>query len=395
MHPFGAARLAEGFTGNLWENGSYFSIPLLALAGLWLWRSRREPAARLLALLLSVVLVCALGPVLQVEGRRLIELPWALAGAVPLIQHALPIRFSSYGFLILAVVFSMWLSRRAMPFRKALLAVTLVVLFPNPPFLARRAGYETPEFFARGLYRTFLKPGANVLVMPYGWNGASMGWQAQSRMYFRMPGGYIGPTPLKDFRQWPLSLTLTNSVPVPDAAKQLKAFSANYGIDAIVVADGASQAGRSLAASLGLKPVQAGGVLLYDLPKYRDGDLTTQEIRTFQRGAADQWFMELLCAAKRFLANGHDLADLSPAQLRDMGLLSDSDWSASLPLLFAGAKNGIGNGLWVGPGPDGTVAVGLPVWRAAAGPLISRYGADATSVLYPYPSRYAGSSARR
>jgi hypothetical protein len=390
MNPFGADGLASRFTGNLWENGSYFGIPLLALSGLWLWRSRREPAARWLALTLSVVLVCALGPVLQADGRRLVPLPWALADKLPLVRHALPVRFSSYAFLILAVIVSMALCDPGIPFRNAAMTVILVSIFPNPAFLLRPSRYDTPQFFARGLYRNFLKPGANVLVLPYGWNGPSMAWQAQSQMYFRMPGGYIGPTPLDDFRQWPLSLTLTNSVPVPDPAQQLKAFSANYGIDVILVADGATRVERNLAASLDLKPVKAGGVLLYYLPKDRKGDLSARQLHTFQRSTADEWFMELLCAAKRFLADGHELADLSPTQLRSLGVLSDSGWIASLPLLLAGTKKGTGNGLWVGPGPDGTIAVGLPVWRAAAGQLISSYGGDATSVLYPYPSRYAG-----
>ncbi len=390
MHPFGADGLAARFTGNLWENGSYFGIPLLALSGLWLWRSRREPAARLLAVVLSVVLVCTLGPVLQVDGRRLVALPWALADKLPLVRHALPIRFSSYAFLILAIIVSLALCDPEIPFKKAAVTVILVSIFPNPAFLLRPSRYDTPKFFAEGLYQNFLQPGANVLVLPYGWNGPSMAWQAQSQMYFRMPRGYIGPTPLDDFRQWPLSLTLTNSVPVPDPARQLKAFSASYGIDAILVANGATQVERNLAASLNLKPVEAGGVQLYYLPKDRNRDLTARQIHAFQTSAADEWSMELLCAAKRFLADGHDLADLSPTRLQAMGMLSDSGWSASLPLLFAGTKKGTGNGLWVGPGPDGTIAIGLPVWRAAAGQLISSYAADATSVLYPYPSRYAG-----
>jgi hypothetical protein len=390
VHPFGADRLASRFTGNLWENGSYFGIPLLALSGLWLWRSRREPVAHLLLVGLLVVLVCTLGPVLQVGGRRLVTLPWAVADKLPLIRHALPVRFSSYGFLILAVIVSMALCDPGIPFKKAAVTAILVSIFPNPAFLLRPSRYNTPEFFTEGLYRNLLKPGANVLVLPYGWNGPSMAWQAQSRMYFRMPGGYIGPTPPADFRQWPLSLTLTNSVPVPDPAKQLKSFSANYGIDAILVANGATPVQRNLAASLDLKPVEAGGVLLYDLPKYRDSDPTRQEIETFQRNAADEWFMELLCTAKRFLANGRSLNDLNPDKLRSLGLLPESQWGADLALVAASGNKGVGSGLWVGPGPNATITVGLPVWPAAAGPLISRYKADASRILYPYPASYQG-----
>ncbi len=389
MHPFGADGLASHFTGTITENGSYVGIPLLALASLWLWGRRREPVARFLTAILLVVLICTLGPVLQVDGRRIIKLPWALASELPLIEHALPVRFSSYGFLTLAVVFSMMLSDREVPFKKAMVTVTLISLFPNPAFLLRPSRYDTPQFFADGMYRSFLRPADNVLVIPYGWNGPSTLWQAESEMYFRMPGGYLGPTPQEDFRQWPLSLTLTNSIPVPDAANQLRAFVATYRIDAIVVAKGATQVGRALPASLGLKPVEAGGVVLYHLDRFSDGD-TAQELATFQRSAVDEWFMELLCAAQRFLATGHDLAALSPEKLRSMGLLPDSEWSAFMPLLLAGAKNGTANGMWLGPGPDRTIALGLPAWPAAAESVITRYGGNATTLLYPYPTGYAG-----
>jgi hypothetical protein len=389
LHPFGAERLAAHFTGTMTENGSYFGIPLLAVVSLWLWRRRREPAARLLAAILPVVIVCALGPMLSVDGRRLIKLPWAPISDFPLIEHALPVRFSSYGFLILAIVFSMVLSDREVPFKKAVATVTLISLFPNPAFFLRPSRYETPKFFADGLYRRFLRPGENVLVIPYGWNGPSTLWQAESEMYFRMPGAYVGPTPLEDFRKWPVSLTLTNSIPVPDAANQLRAFVATYGIDAILVANGATQVGRALPASLGLRPVEAGGVLLYHLHGLADGD-TAQELVAFQRSAVDDWFTELLCAAKRFLATGHDLAKLNPEKLRSLGLLPDSEWSAYMPLLAAGAKHGTASGLWLGPGPSGTIAVGLPAWPSAAGPLISRFQPEAASVFYPYPESYQG-----
>jgi hypothetical protein len=387
MHPLGAEGVASHFTGTMTENGSYFGIPLLALASLWLSRRRGEPTARFLTAILLMVLICTLGPVLQVDGRRVIKLPWALASEFPLIEHALPVRFSGYGFLILAVVFSLMLSDREVPFKKAMVTVTLISLFPNPAFLLRPSRYDTPQFFADGLYRSFLRPGENVLVIPYGWNGPSTLWQAESEMYFRMPGGYLGPTPLEDFRKWPLSLTLTNSIPVPDVANQLRAFAATYGIDAILVANGATRVGRALPASLGLSPVKAGGVILYNLDKFAAGD-TAPELASFQRNAVDDWFMELLCAARRFLATGHDLAALSPEKLRNLGLLPDSEWSAFMPLLLAGAKNGTANGMWLGPGPGGTIAVGLPAWPAAAEPVISRFQPDAASVFYPYPESY-------
>ncbi len=389
MHPFGAEGVASRFTGSMTENGSYLGIPSMALAVFWLWHNRREAAVRLLAVILLIVVICTLGPVLNVNGWKSIALPWAIAAKFPLIKHALPVRFSNYCFLILAIIFSMALSDPTIPFKKAVATLTLISLCPNPAFLVRPSRYDTPRFFADGLYRSFLRPADNVLVIPYGWNDASILWQAESGMYFRMPGGYLGPTPQEDFHKWPLSLTLTNSIPVPDPAKELTAFAAAYRIDAIVVAAGATGAGRALPASLGVDPVEAGGVLLYRLDRRMNHE-PVRELAAFQRSAVDEWSMELLCAAKRYIATGHELADLNPQRLRSMGLLPDAEWSAYLPLLAAGAKHGTANGLWLGPGPNGTIALGLPVWPAAARPLLARFQSDAAKVFYPYPSAYDG-----
>ncbi len=83
------------------------------------------------------------------------------------------------------------------------------------------------------------------------------------------------------------------------------------------------------------------------------------------------------------------LGQLNPAQANSLGLLPDSQWSTSLPLLLAGARNATGNGLWVGPGTDGTIAIGLPASGVAVRQLVSRYGADAAGILFPYPDLYS------
>ncbi len=131
--------ITSRFAGNLWENGSYLSFPLLVVACLYFWPHRQEPTARLLFLLLLIVAVAELGPVLQVNGHQLIALPWAGAETLPLIKHALPVRFASYCFLVLALMTSIWLSGPKVPFRRALAVAIAVALFPNPAFLFRQS----------------------------------------------------------------------------------------------------------------------------------------------------------------------------------------------------------------------------------------------------------------
>ena len=389
-HLLGSDRVAARFAGNIWENGSYLSIPLLAVAGLWFWPRRREGDARLLALLVAIVLIAALGPILHVGGRQIVCLPWTLARRIPLMRHALPVRLINYAFLILAIIISNWLSGPPVAFRKVMVTITVIALFPNPAFLFHQSRYDNPPFFSKGLYRHYLRRGENVLVIPFGRSGPSMAWQAESWMYFRMPGGHLSTTP-EDFSRWPVANTLLTSLPVPNPGAQFAAFVQAYGVEAVVVADGASKAARELPALLGVSSLKAGGVLLYNLqPSRREPSVA--EIETLQWTAAEEWFVSMLCTARRFIADGGELAALEPAKAQELGLLPHSEWSDNLDLLIAGLPHGANNGLWVGPGEGGTIAVGLPASGSAARALVARYRTKATSILYPYPQPYSNAA---
>jgi hypothetical protein len=392
VQPFGAAAVASRFAGNLWENGSYLGIPLLMIAGIWLCQHRRKPQARLLGVILFFVILAELGPVLQIERRRFVTLPWAIAGRIPLIEHALPVRLANYSFLVLAIIFSSWLAEPDFRFKKVLIGATFVALLPVPTFFLPRSAYETPKFFTNGLYRDYLSPDEDVLIIPFGRSGPSMAWQAQSGMYFRMPGGHLSTTP-EDFRRWPIVNALVNSLPLPDPAGQLRAFVAAYGINAIVVADNAKGAAREMPEALGIKPMKIGGVLLYRLPSNRATRPTIADIEAFQVATADEWFLDMLCAGQRFIANGGNLAALDPRRVYARGLLPYSDWSDDLEFLLAGLPHNAYNGLWVGPGVNSTIAVGVPASGVAARALATRYRTDAASILYPYPQAYSNAVA--
>lgn len=386
IYPRAAAALDSRLVAdiNFWEKGSYFSLPLVAVAGLYFWPRRSQAIAQLLVVLFLLVAVAALGPVLHVDGRPLVVLPWAVGDELPLIKHALPIRFANYGFLILAIIVSLWLSGPRIPFRPVLAVAVLLALFPNPVFLLKKSVYHVPAFFADGLYHDYLRPGDNVLIIPYGDNGASMAWQAETWMYFRMAGGYLGFTPEK-YRRWPIVSTLITSLAVPDPALQLRAFVAGNSIDAIIVADSAKGIASELPQSAGLPGVKIGGVVLYRMAR---NPSPAPPLERLQLAAADWWFSKLLCASHRFLAGGGDIGELNPVRARMLGLLPDSKWGKRLDLVIAGASHGAYNGLWIGPGDNGLLEAGMFASSAVIGPLTAHYGSDLTSVLYPYPHRY-------
>lgn len=375
--------------GNLWENGWYLSPPILLIAGLYLWRNIRQSSARLLTAMLAIVVVAGFGPALHAGGRPLFALPWKIVAAIPLLRNAMPVRLSVYLFLILAVVVALWFASPESRLRRSAFALLVLCYLPNVPLAASaQSRYADPAFFSQGLYRRFLRRNETVLVIPYGANGPSMLWQAQADMYFRMAGGYLGPTPA-EFRRWPIVTELLTGLPVPDAAEQWRAFAAAHRIDAVVVADGSDRAAAWLTCLLGRPPIRVGGVAIHRLGSAMGGQATgAVTVAELQQRAAGRWFTMLLCAAGKYLNQGAPLSALNPKSARTMGFLPASKWSGSLNLLLASAAYGASNGLWLGPGNDGSVALGMFATPAAARSLIARYGAIAQSIRYPYPETY-------
>jgi len=283
VQPFGAARVASRFVTDLWENSSYFSLPLLAVTGLYWWPRRYQRVADLLALMLFTIAAASLGPRLHIAGRAVLTMPWSWVNSLVLIRHAMPVRFSNYAFLVLGIIVSLYFSAPEIRFGRALVVAVLIGLFPNPLFLSQQSRYDMPSFFTQGLYRSYLSRGENVLIIPYGFDGPSMVWQAESRMYFRMAGGYIAVITPDNFARWPLVSMLTNLMPVPDAAQQLRAFVAAYKIDTVILADSARGPARELPASLGVRPVRVGGVSLYRVPPQSHADPSAADLPPFNK----------------------------------------------------------------------------------------------------------------
>lgn len=379
--------LAGTFAGGIAENGAYLGVALLLATCLVF---RRGPTGRLIGVMLVLVCVAAFGPVLHVAGRPTIALAWTVAARLPLMNNVLPVRLMNYGFLAAAVALATWLATGdvSVKVRTAVALVCAISVFPRPLPQASSKN-ATPEFFSAGLYRDYLKPGENVLVIPYGRNGNSMLWQARTNMYFRMPGGYLNLIP-PEFRRWPIVNTLFTSTPVPDAGAQLKAFLDSNGVGAVVVADGSEPLWRTLLSSLAIELRHVGGVTVYRIARsgtrIEDGATVTE----LEAWAAQFWFSQLRLAAREYLLRGLDLSQLNPVRLEQLGLLPHARWPADLELTLAAAPVGVSNGLWVGAAPNHTVAIGLFGSPAVVKLLLDRYARDALEVYSPYPRRFAG-----
>jgi hypothetical protein len=179
-----------------------------------------------------------------------------------------------YASLAASLIVALWLasadtSRRA---KWTLVSLSVLLLLPDIPSGRWTTPTAVPNFFAQGLYRHYLAPGVNTVVVPYGTRGGSMLWQAQTSMYFRMAGGYVSPHPPAEFQAWPIFPSLYTGTGIPLYREQLLAFLASHDVGAVLVDDAyvsdpsTRAAWPELLASLGLPVARAGGIAVYTVP---------------------------------------------------------------------------------------------------------------------------------
>ena len=188
---------------NYSESGAYVGLPLLVITVWFLVANWHYEYTKVLLGMLIVIVVASFGPYLHIANppqpdltyRPAIPLPWLPASRIPGLDRLSPVRMSVFVFLVVAVIVTLWLAqprRRSWP-RWMLAATGVALLLPNPATPFWRGRPVNPKFFTTGAYRHYLAPGESVLIFPFGHQGNSMLWQAETQMYFVMPGGYIRP----------------------------------------------------------------------------------------------------------------------------------------------------------------------------------------------------------
>jgi hypothetical protein len=372
--------IARPFVINSLEATAYTGLPLLVIA-IWFSRERwREAMAKALVIFLLVVYILMLGPRLHVGGIELFGMPWKIMLHVPMLYHALPARFSLYAFLALAVIFSMWLSAPRPSWLKFTVVALLAISFcPNMDAEFWRRKDDTPDFFIHGVYKRYLEPGENVVMLPYGIKGTTMLWQARSGFYFRMAGGWTSVTP-HEFEKWPVLTAMLTRSYIPDITWQLRAFMATHGVRVVIVGDFDRQFWEPMLTPLDNAPIQVSGVAIYrapvdDLKTYRSVSALEAERRfNLER------FSTLLFAASRYLARNADLDRLTPLLAQRMRLLP-ANWVTEPDVRTK-------NGLYLGPWEGNTVAVGVAGSYLSLQPVIDRYRSVAQQIFLPFPKKY-------
>jgi hypothetical protein len=227
------------------------------------WQS---PAVRLLLIVGATAWLLSLGAYRQI-GQYSIWLPWALFWKLPFVGQAIPLRLALYCYLDLAMLTVLFLDRLKLNWHRTL-GVLLSVLFilPAVPATERAVtAVDTPEFFGTPLFTKYLDRNEIVLVLPNSSDGNSMLWQAQTGMYFRMAGGYIGGIPRKFAEEKIPELFLSDQITLK-RGERLRAFLTSYGIRSVVVNANDSSKWSDLDSVLGTSPVRVGGVMFYRAP---------------------------------------------------------------------------------------------------------------------------------
>jgi hypothetical protein len=227
-------QISQHFPGGAAEAGSYLGIPTLVIVAWYAVSRRRSAVARYLVVALLLTAVLTLGTGIAVKGRIEAWLPWRLVAGLPLLDNVLPARFSLYLSLITAVIVALWAASRRDWAGRLLPVLAVLAIVPQ---LGHGYWHVHPErwaFFTAQTYRVCFPRNQNVAIFPFGFWDDSTLWQAESGFWFRMPEGYLAPTPpAKDLAGDPVIRMLTYTIdnPTPD---QIVAFARREKVDRII-----------------------------------------------------------------------------------------------------------------------------------------------------------------
>lgn len=256
-----------GVTQPSWATGAaYLGLPLLVLLGAFAWAHRGDRGARLAGAAFCITAVASLGTALHVAGRDTgVPMPWVAFDGLPLLRYAIPLRFPAFAFLAAGVMVAMWLAWRPSQMRWALALAGLALLLPAVGHREWHTRLAELPFFTGDGHERRLEPSDHVLTVPT-W-GHNMHWHVQADFSFGLAAGYVGafPESYQRFAAWRDLLGSPFGLEGGPSRAELRRFIRAKGVTAIVVERDGTGRGRELFRSLGVRPVETGGVLLYRL----------------------------------------------------------------------------------------------------------------------------------
>ena len=379
-----ARTMTADFRADLYENGIYLGIPLIVVAEDYRRTAWRTPVGKFLVTMLAITIIASFGTVLNVAGRGLFPMPWALFAKLPVISGALPVRLAIYSSLIVSIIAAIWFSSGPVSSLRRYSGALLVILFFAPNLSAPfwTSPLNVPPFFSIGTYSRELQPREIVLPVPFPRDGKSMYWQARSGMYFRMAAGWTITSPF-EFVRMPAVNYLFGEIDLPEAADQLKAYIARFGVRAVIANEEEAKfpIWQRTFASLGVTAVRGDGMSIYKIPPDSFEEYGRLPGSYVEARANSLRFDAILEASAKYLASGHDLSKLSADELKQLDFLP-KEW-----LVEPKYTN------WaVGPAPGDRIGIAMFGSYQGMKPLIDRYRAIASEIDYPGPTRWTPQS---
>jgi hypothetical protein len=267
FHPFGDGTAARHLAGNVTEQSGYLGpvvIGLLILVPFALHRSRLAIGTLAFAVL---VFLAALGPRLHYRAVEHGALPFAFLLGLPVLRNALPVRFTVFLWLALAVLVALLLCELPAAVGVVIVAGLAITLAPSLERDRWATRVDVPAFFDAGRWRGTVHEGDNVLIVPVGFQGNAMYWQARTGFAFRQTGGYVASTIPPAVWHYPFFRSLYG-LPLPtDPAYELRRLLHDRRVDVVVLKDGTAGPWRSIFASLGVG-TRVGGVTAWRVPRF-------------------------------------------------------------------------------------------------------------------------------
>ncbi|MCL4428823.1 MAG: hypothetical protein M1276_07565 [Deltaproteobacteria bacterium] len=238
----------------VFDQDAYIGIPLIAVIIIYsknkLSRKGFKPNLKSVfsipVYFLITVLIFSIGPTLHIGAHSIMPMPWKIFINIPLIRHAMPVRFMNYAFLDIGIITALFLSKNSPNSKKFsteystyLIKYPLVligILFILPTFIFNPVYTPNvmPKFFSSGAYKKFIKKGSTVLFLPYGYNGYSLLYQEHTDFYFKTASGYLGATP-EYFENFPIHHSFYDAEPIPNESAELKRFLSSTAVKYIIL----------------------------------------------------------------------------------------------------------------------------------------------------------------
>jgi hypothetical protein len=238
-------------------------VPLLLILVLVAATRWKHPAVRTLTHAFGVIVVLSFGSYLRF-GSVAVALPWNAIARLPLLSRVVAGRMIVFASLIASVGVAAWLAgpRPSTWLRWALVIIAGIAIVPDVGARIWTSSVSLPPFVSTGEYRRYLTPGEIVVVVAQG-RQQQMYWQAESDMFFRLAGGYMGGTP-PDFVDAAFERRLASgSLSNLDGAA-LRRFVAEHHVGALLVSPGAD--GEDTLRRLMGAPIRTGGIVLFQVP---------------------------------------------------------------------------------------------------------------------------------